>query len=109
MAEAISNPSSQTQEFRIFGPEALTGDSIAQIYTRLLGKEIRYGGDDLEKWAKFKEGAFVPWSLNALRTMYGCVQKHGMKPEAGESKSNLLPNEMITFETFATEMVNSWR
>ena len=108
MAEAVIMPSSESQEFRIFGPEPLTGDSIASIYTHLLGREIRYGGDDLEEWAEFKKDGFVPWSLTALRTMYGCVQKNGMKPEPGETKSHLLPDKMITFETFASELTNSW-
>ena len=108
MAEVVAKPAPESQEFRIFGPESLTGESIARTYTRLLGREIRYGGDDLEAWAEFKKDGFVPWSLTALRTMYGCVQKNGMKPEPGETKSHLLPDQMITFEAFASELTKNW-
>lgn len=108
VAEALTKEPFETGEFRIFGPEALTGESIAGIYTKLLGKPIRYGGDDLEKWTEFKKGGFPEWSLNALRPMYAYTQKCGMKPEPGEQKSDLLPEKLIAFEEFATELTKNW-
>lgn len=108
MAEAITRDPFETGEFRVFGPDPLTGESISAIYTKLLGKPIRYGGDDLEKWAAFKGDAFPPWSLNALRHMYAATQQTGMKPEDGEQKCSLLPDKLITFETFARELVGTW-
>lgn len=107
VAEAMTKEPFETGEFRIFGPEALTGESIAQIYSGLLGKSVRYFGDDLDEWAAFKGDAFPPWSLNALRNMYGAIQKTGMKPEEGENKSSLLPRDLITFETFARGLVST--
>jgi len=108
MAEAMTKEPFESGEFRVFGPEPLTGDSSAEIYTKLLGRPVRYGGDDLEAWAAFKGDAFPPWSLNALSHMYGAVQKTGMKPEDGEQKSSLLPEKLTTFETFASELVSTW-
>lgn len=108
VAEALTSQPFESGEFRVFGPEPLTGDSIADIYTKILGKPVRYGGDDLEAWAEFKGDAFPPWSLNALRHMYGAIQKTGMRPEDGEEKCSLLPPKLITFETFARELVSTW-
>ena len=108
IAEAMTKEPFETGEFRVFGPDALTGDSIAAIYTNLLSKPIGYGGDDLDKWAAFKGGSFPPWSLNALRNMYAAVQQIGMKPEEGEQKSSLLPERLITFEEFAEQLVRGW-
>lgn len=108
VAEAMTREPFESGEFRVFGPEPLTGESSAAIYSKLLGKPIRYGGDDLDAWAEFKGDAFPPWSLNALRHMYGAVQKTGMKPEKGEQKSSLLPENLTTFETFASELVSTW-
>lgn len=108
VAEALTREPFKTGEFCIFGPEPLTGESIAAIYAELLGKPIRYGGDDLDKWAEFKKDGFPEWSLNALRPMYAYTQKCGMLPEPGEGKSNLLPENLITFREFASEMVKSW-
>ena len=109
VAEAMTREPFEGGEKRVFGPDALTGESTAAIYTRLLGKPIRYGGDDLDKWAEFKKDGFPPWSLNALRPMYAYVQQCGMMPEAGEQKCDLLPPKLTTFEEFATELVKDWR
>ena len=108
VAEAMTKVSFEIGEFRVFGPGPLTGESSAAIYTKLLGKPIQYGGDDLEKWAAFKGDAFPPWSLNALSHMYRAVQKTGMKPEDDEQKSSLLPEKLTPFETFASELVSTW-
>lgn len=108
VAQALTREPFQTGEFRVFGPERLTGESIAEIYTDLLGKPIRYGGDDLDKWMEFKKDGFPEWSLKALRPMYAYTQKCGMIPESGEGKSELLPDKQITFREFASEMVKTW-
>ena len=108
VAEALTKEPFKIGEFRIFGPEPLTGDSIAEIYSMLLSKPIKYGGDDLDKWTEFKRGGFPEWSLNALRPMYAYTQKCGMLPEPGETKSDLLPEKQITFKEFAAEMVKTW-
>ena len=106
MAEAILTKAEG--EFRVFGPEILTGDSVAAIYTRVLGKPVKYLGNDLEKWAAFKNGAFPPWSLNALHNMYAYSQRVGMVPEKGEAQCKLMPPKPRTFEAFATELKAAW-
>lgn len=108
VAQALLKQPFESGEFRIFGPEPLTGEGIAEIYSRLLGKPIRYGGDDLDAWAEFKKGGFPEWSLNALRPMYAYTQKCGMKPDPGEQKSDLLPDTLITFEEFASDLTRGW-
>ena len=95
-------------EFRVFGPERLTGDRVAEIYTRVLGKPVKYAGNDLERWAEMKKEAFPPWSLNALRNMYAYSQLIGMKPEPGEAQCRLLPRELRTLESFAAELKAAW-
>ena len=108
VAEAMARDPFESGEFRVFGPEPLTGESCAETYSKVLGQPVRYGGDDLEAWAAFKGDAFPPWSLNALSHMYRAVQKTGMRPEDGEQKCGLLPDSLITFETFARELVSTW-
>ena len=95
-------------EFRVFGPETLSGDRVAEIYTKILGKPVKYAGNDLERWAEMKKDAFPPWSLNALRNMYSYSQLIGMKPEPGEAQCKLLPTDLRKFEVFAAEMKAAW-
>jgi uncharacterized protein YbjT (DUF2867 family) len=106
MAEAIMTQAEG--EFRVFGPEVLSGDKVAAIYTKVLGKPVKYLGNDLEGWAAFKKDAFPPWSLNALRNMYAYSQKTGMVPEPGEAQSRLLPAKLRTFESFVGELKAAW-
>ncbi|MBM3515580.1 MAG: NAD-dependent epimerase/dehydratase family protein [Alphaproteobacteria bacterium] len=109
LAEALTRTPFVSGEHRIFGPETLTGDICAATYAKLLGRPVRYIGDDLDAWAAFKKDGFPPWSLNALRHMYAATQKIGMKPELGEAKSAVLPPQQITFEDFARELVAGWQ
>jgi uncharacterized protein YbjT (DUF2867 family) len=95
-------------EFRVFGPEILSGDRVAEIYAKVLGKPVKYLGNDLDRWAEFKGSAFPAWSLNALRCMYAYSQKIGMRPEPGEIQCRLLPSKMRTMEECATELKAAW-
>ncbi len=106
MAEAVLTKAEG--EFRVFGPEVLSGDKVAAIYTRVLGKPVKYLGNDLERWAAFKNGAFPPWSLNALHNMYAYSQRVGMVPEKGEAQCRLMPAQLRTFESFVTELKAAW-
>ena len=38
------------REYGIHGPDALTGEGTAEAWGRHLGREVRYGGDDLDAW-----------------------------------------------------------
>jgi uncharacterized protein YbjT (DUF2867 family) len=109
LAEALTQEPFVSGEHRIFGPETLTGEICAATYGRLLGKPVRYIGDDLDAWAALKGSAFPPWSLNALRYMYAATQKTGMKPEPGEPRSTIMPPHPIRFEDFARELVATWQ
>ncbi len=106
MAEAILTQAEG--EFRVFGPEVLSGDKVAAIYTEVLGKPVTYLGNDLERWAAFKKDAFPPWSLNALRAMYAYSQRVGMVPDKGEAQCRLMPAKPRTFAAFAREMKAAW-
>jgi len=37
------------QTYPVVGPDVLTGDSITAIYARHLERDVRYGGDDLDR------------------------------------------------------------
>ena len=74
------------------GPDALTGEAVAKIWSELLGREIRYGGDDLAALEK-QVAAFMPgWMARDVRLMYARFHKHGMaaKPEAVARMTDLL-------------------
>lgn len=51
-ANALTRAGHEGQTYDLVGPSAHTGESTAQVWSRVLGKDIRYGGDDLEAWEK---------------------------------------------------------
>lgn len=62
----------------IVGPDALTGNDIANILTGVLDYRVQYAGNDLVSWAA-QTKLFVPeWMVEDWRIMYGEFQKRGL-------------------------------
>jgi uncharacterized protein YbjT (DUF2867 family) len=66
------------------GPEALTGERAAQIWGQALGRDVRYGGDDLEAWAAQTRAHLPAWMVDNLVTMYRHFAEHGLVASATE-------------------------
>ena len=93
------------------GPRAWTGEDTARIYTENLGRTVRYGGDDLDAWAK-QVSAFMPdWLVKDLVIMYRFFQERGFQatPEELEVQRKLLGHDPRAFETFVWEVAPQWR
>ncbi|WP_110641134.1 NmrA family NAD(P)-binding protein [Salinicola sp. CPA57] len=72
------------ETINIVGPDTLTGEVIAAIWSEVLGRPIAYGGDDP---AGFEQnmGAFMPrWMAYEMRLMAERYVSHGMIPEPGD-------------------------
>ncbi len=98
------------QEFSIHGPDVWTGESIAAEFSRQLGREIRYAGDDLEAWAKQAQHMMQAWMVNDFKIMYDFFQKHGLKAsaEALEKQKAVIGHEPRTFADFVTALTKQW-
>ncbi len=89
----------------LVGPEALTGDAVAAIWTEVLQRPIAYGGDDT---AGFEQNLrqFMPgWMAYDMRQMAGRFISDGMLPAAGdiERLMQILGRPLRTYRAFATE------
>ncbi len=95
----------------LVGPDVLTGESVAQIWSGILGREIRYGGDDLEAFEK-QVAAFVPgWMARDFRLMFARQQHHGMvaRLEAVNRMAALLGHAPRSYHDFAAETAKAWQ
>jgi len=93
----------------VVGPEALTGESAARIWTEELGREVRYGGNDVEAFER-QMSAFMPsWMAYDMRQMMAVIQKIGMRPEPGtvEKLQKLLGHPLRTYRNTVREMLNT--
>jgi len=95
------------QTYDLGGPTPWTGSATAEVWSRALGKPVKYAGDDLDAWA---QGAlqFMPaWMVFDFGMMYAHFQKNGLlaQPGAVERLSNLLGHPPRKFEDYAMESV----
>ena len=95
----------------ISGPEALTGEALATIWSGLLGKPIACCGNDLDAWER-DLAAFMPsWSAYDMRLMLARFQVDGMlgKPHAADILSGLLGHPLRRYRDLATAWANLWK
>lgn len=95
----------------LVGPDALTGEDMAKIWSGLLGREISYGGDDLAAFEK-QAAAFVPgWLARDLRLMFARFHEHGMAatPQAVARMTELLGQSPRSYRDFAAETARAWQ
>lgn len=99
------------QAFAINGTEVWTGESIAAEFSRQLGRDIRYGGDDLENWAKQAQHMMPAWMVNDFKVMYQYFQAHGLlaSAEALAAQEAVIGHAPRRFDAFVAELVQSWR
>jgi uncharacterized protein YbjT (DUF2867 family) len=77
-ANALTASGHANRTYALVGPEALTGESSAAAWTKGLGREVRYAGDDLEAWAASMAPHLPAWLIYDLRLMFALFQAKGL-------------------------------
>ena len=92
------------------GPRGLTGDDTARVYSELLGRTVRYGGDDLEVWTQQVASVYPAWMVADLRIMYDYFIRCGLHASGRDfaAQEALLGHAPRGFEAYAAELVRSW-
>jgi len=62
----------------LVGPELLTGESVAKIWSAALGREVTYGGDDVAAFEGQMASSAPSWLAYDMRLMMAGIQKFGM-------------------------------
>ena len=108
---ALTKPGHEGLTYDIHGPDTLTGEGIAGTYTKHLGREVRYGGDDIYAWAERSKGMVPEFLLADMRIMYRFFQDNGMiaSGEDLEKTEKLLGRKPRTFDDFVKEIALEWR
>jgi uncharacterized protein YbjT (DUF2867 family) len=99
------------ETIELAGPDALTGETISGIWTEVLGRQIRYGGDDLEVFEK-RFGSFAPrWMARDMQLMMSRFQHHGMtaRPEAIARLTELLGRAPRSYRDYAAKVAKQWQ
>ena len=104
VVNALLQPGHEGKSFPLVGPEVLTGEGTADAYSQKLGRLVRYGGDDLDAWAK-QVSAFLPeWLVHDLRVMYAHFQDKGLKATEAEIQQahHIVGHPLRRFDDFIT-------
>jgi uncharacterized protein YbjT (DUF2867 family) len=104
-ATVLTTSGHEGQTYNIVGPEVQTGRSTAEIWSRVLGKTINYGGNDLDTWEEQSLSRLPPWMVFDFRLMYEFFQNNGLKatPADVDGMVRLLGCAPRGFEDFAIE------
>ena len=114
IADAVVATLTQTgHEFHCYpliGAEVLSGQDMADIYTRTLGREIRYGGNDLEVWEGKTTRTLPGWLVQDLKLMYEFFQRQGLRASEADFllQAKVLGHLPRGFHTFVRETVATW-
>ena len=95
----------------VVGPDPLTGEWTAEIWSDRLGRPIRYIGDDLEAWSIQARGMLPDWLVGDLAMMYRHFQEHGLVATEAELDQvrDILGREPRSFDDFAAETAARWK
>ena len=110
-AIALTTSGHEGQTYDLVGPEAHTGKSTAEAWSRALGRPIVYGGNDLDAWEKQSLQYMPDWLVYDFKHMYVFFQAKGLKasPEAIERQTKLLGHSPRSFGAFVGETAAAWK
>lgn len=108
---ALMRSGYENQTYDINGPDTLTGQGTARIYTKHLGREVRYSGDDLNAWGEKVKNMMPEFMIPEMRIMYEFFQANGMitSKEDLEKTQKLLGKKPRTFDDFVEETTVEWK
>ena len=93
-------------EYALYGPDTISGPDAAAVYARHFGREVHYGGDDVEQWAEPIKAFLAPWLLDSLKKMFLSMQKNGpaADAEAVAASQEAVGHPLRPFDAFAAEL-----
>ncbi|ASU37139.1 NmrA family transcriptional regulator [Herbaspirillum sp. meg3] len=93
------------------GPEALTGEMAASIWSEVLQRPITYGGDGLDGFEQQLKAYAPDWLAYDMRLMMARIQQHGMHPQDGTAEilEKILGRPMRSYREFVVDMLESGR
>ena len=93
----------------LVGPQTLTGTDIAAIWSDVLARPIKYGGDNTEGFEQNLKQFLPAWMAYDMRLMGERFFTDGMLPEAGdvERLTALLGRPLRPYRDFASAIAGS--
>lgn len=109
-AIALTSDKAGNATVNLVGPDVLSGEETAEIWSEVLDKSIAYGGNDLDSWEQQMLQYMPDWMVYDFRHMYAYFQEKGLKAGKGdvERLTDLLGHEPVSFKVFAKQTAIEW-
>ncbi|MBI4503234.1 MAG: NmrA family NAD(P)-binding protein [Gemmatimonadetes bacterium] len=109
---ALTTSKLDGQTLNLVGPDALTGLGTAEIWSKALGKPVKYAGDDMDSWEKQNLAYGIPPVLAYdFRLMYEWFQTKGLKASKEDlaELTNVLGHAPRKYADYVNEMAKAWK
>ncbi|HTV83893.1 MAG TPA: NmrA/HSCARG family protein [Dyella sp.] len=99
------------ESYALVGPDVLPGSAIAQIWSDVLGRQIRYAGNDTAALEKRMKQMMPAWQALDLRLMLDRYQSDGAAASADDlvRLTRLLGHAPRSYRDFANQAVTQWK
>ena len=106
--DRATRPLPQTR-LNLVGPDTLTGNDIAAIWSDVLARTIAYGGDDTAAFEANLRNFMPGWMAYDMRLMSERFLSDGMLPEAGDLArlEAMLGRPLRSYRAFAGEVAGA--
>jgi len=111
-AVVLTSAGHEGKTYNLNGQELLSGPKAASIWSHLLGKEVRYAGEDMDKFEEQMRAQQAPsWSALDIRMMFQGYLERGFVADAGdlETLTELLGHAPRRYQDFAHETNLEWQ
>jgi len=110
-AISLTEEGHEGQTYDIVGSTMISGSGNAALWSKLLGKEIKYTGHDFDQWEQNMRPMMPSWSAFDLRMMLQGYFERGFESTETEVArlTKLLGHAPRSYEDFATQTAATWK
>jgi uncharacterized protein YbjT (DUF2867 family) len=97
--------------YSLVGPDVNTAGDTAATFSKYLGKEIKYSGNDLEAWGVSAKQMLPEWMIDDFKIMFKHFQDKGLiaTDEDHKQTKEILHREPHSFDSFAKNVAEQWK
>ncbi|MBV9969734.1 MAG: NmrA family NAD(P)-binding protein [Xanthobacteraceae bacterium] len=113
-AELLRRDESETslpaETIEVSGPDVMTGEEVAKVWSEVLDRSIAYGGDDLDSLERTYRTMGTSAAARDVALMFKGFLTDGMvaDPDAAQKLAARLGRPLRDYRSFATEAAADW-
>lgn len=108
-ARALVEPGHEGKRYELTGGESLSGDAVAGVFSKVLGREVRYVDvPESAARAAMADGGTPPWLVELLSEL-NAVAKAGYLAAVSPDVEQVLKRKPISLEQFVRDHLDTFR